>query len=101
MNGIIRKHYGMKDKRYCYIRIEEADNGFAVEYEEKVKNPMKKDSVYDDNYTYHQRQHLYSTGGGDTMEQALDKALAHEKRLIMANVGMASEESEEMSEGGS
>ena len=85
----------MKDKRYCYMRIEEADNGFALEYYEKVKNPMKKESVYDSDYTEIERQHLYSTSGGDTMEQALDKALEHYKRLVMANMQMASEEKSE------
>ena len=72
---------------YEYIRIVEADNGFRVTYEIKTKNPMEAESTFGGNrFSYQNKEILFEVTDDVTPEQALDQALALQKKLFMSNL---------------
>lgn len=73
---------------YSYMKLSEAENGWILCYDERKMNPMASGSDYDDNYVTHEKKEVFETDENTSKEQALDKALAHYKTLLMTNMEM-------------
>lgn len=71
--------------KYEYIRLEPAENGFALSYDCVKKNPMKAQSTFENCHSYESKKEVFQTTDSVSWDQALDQAAAKMKELYRYN----------------